>query len=84
MTGGADAGAERSVRERRHEALARLWTRRDKCALCGERRWSIGDALDLPVADAPGAAYRYVPVTCAGCGHTLFVHAGVLDAKLES
>jgi hypothetical protein len=86
VTGDADAGpdaaARRSLRDRRQAALARLWTKRDKCALCGERRWSLGDAVDLPLADAPGVAYRYVPVTCAACGHTHFVHAGVLDEKL--
>jgi hypothetical protein len=76
------AAARHALRERRQAGLARLWTRRDKCTMCGERRWSIGDALELPVADAPGTAYRYVPITCAECGHTLFVHAGVLDARL--
>jgi len=80
---GAAAAARQVLRERRQAALARLWTRQDKCATCGERRWSIGDAVDLPLADAPGVAYRYVPVTCAACGDTRFVHAGVLDEKLE-
>ncbi len=81
-----DPGAEerQALRERRQRALSGFWGRGDKCTVCNERRWSIGDALDLPLADQPaGAAYRYVPVTCGGCGNTLLFHAGVLDAKLD-
>jgi hypothetical protein len=78
------AAAERqALRERRQAALSAFWGRGDKCAVCNERRWSIGDALALPLADQPaGAGYRYVPVTCASCGNTLLFHAGVLDATL--
>jgi hypothetical protein len=82
MTDDPASAARQSLRERRQAALARLWTRHDKCGMCGERRWSIGDAVDLPLADAPGVAYRYVPVTCAACGATQLVHAGVLDGQL--
>jgi hypothetical protein len=54
--------------------LSERWLMDSDCGVCGERGWTIGDDLQLHLADHPNRVHDFMPVTCTTCGQTLFFH----------
>ncbi len=54
--------------------LSARWLMDRDCVVCGERGWSIGDYLQLHLADEPQLVHDFLPVSCNTCGNTMFFH----------
>jgi hypothetical protein len=67
-------------KERLELELADRWLMDRDCAVCGEGGWTIGDYLQLQLADRPDLVHDFLPVTCNTCGNTILFHAGLLGA----
>lgn len=59
--------------------VEKVWTQPGRCPVCTERDWNVGDEIDVPLHKQPGRVYRYVPVTCRSCGHTVLFHRQLLE-----